>query len=93
MIFLANNGMVQPSEVRERLHEFNHNRLVYMLGYVATPEHLDFVSFESTDDVENERIDILELLDEIDAENTKEYERERSQLSMQQVNSAVRYAR
>lgn len=75
--FLRTHGMRRPSVMRSMGALFDKNALNHFLRYVCVLEVLDCsVEFESTEDVQQERISILQLLLEMDPESADSYSNE-----------------
>lgn len=80
--FLDINGCRRPSELLPRITEFGRQRLVFFLRHIALPEILDHsVVYESTHDLEEERITICQQFRVLDPDNETEYAREISRLT------------
>ena len=57
--------------------KYNRKMLIYFLRYVCNPKVMDIsIPFKSTQERDQERVGICNLLSEIDASNVKEYEEE-----------------
>lgn len=82
--FLAALNIQKPSEIAELL-TINHSKaLVCFLSDVCQLDVLDYLSvFVSSEELENERIDICRVLGTIDSENKKKYDNEISGLTRQ----------
>ena len=85
--FLRVNGMKRPSDLRARVTDFNRFQLVYYLRYVCVPQVMEIsISFENSQQVEDERLMVCALLIEVDAANMAiEYEAEIREITKKQV--------
>jgi hypothetical protein len=84
--FLLANGMTRPSDLRSRITDFNRAQLVYYLRYVCVPQVMEIsISFESSHEVEDERLTVCGLLMEIDPANANAYEAEIREITKKQV--------
>jgi hypothetical protein len=84
--FLIVNGMKRPSDLRSRVGDFNRPQLVYYLRYVCVPQVMEIsISFENSQQVEDERLLVCTLLIEVDAANANEYEAEIREITKKQV--------
>jgi hypothetical protein len=80
--FLAARALRRPSELASQVLAAERDRLVFFLRYVCIPEVLDHsVTYESTQDLEQERIAICQQLRELDPLNETVYAREISRLT------------
>lgn len=62
---------------RMDIFKYNKEMLIYFLHYVCNPKVMDIsIPFKSTQERDQERVGICNLLSEIDASNVKEYEEE-----------------
>lgn len=92
--FLRMNGAKKPSELFERVDEFGKARFKFFLKYICKKEVLDsmYTSFDTDEEVENERIDICRYLQVNDKENSSEYIEEISQiLQYRKICQGVKY--
>jgi len=65
------------SELEGIIENCQNSRWIYFLRYVCVPEILDSsIVYESSDDLENERTKICQLLLKLDSNNTEEYSSE-----------------
>jgi hypothetical protein len=75
--FLKFQGVQRPSQLKTKAQAFDPAALMYFLRLVCVPEVLDSsVEFQSTEDVQQERIAVLQFLREVDAEHADEYSNE-----------------
>lgn len=75
--FLRHHKLRRPSELKMAVQTFGLPALVYFLRFVCVPEVLDCsVEFESTEDVQQERIAVLQLLREFDPDRADDYSNE-----------------
>jgi len=75
--FLAAHKLRRPSLLKSTGTQFSPSALVYFLRFICVPEVLDSsVEFEGTEDVQQERIAILQYLREIDPANADDYSNE-----------------
>jgi hypothetical protein len=76
--FLNARGMDKPSEVLCHSDQFPRNHLVYFLRHVCVPEVLcnSPTAFESTHQLENERITICQALLDLDPTDAETYSKE-----------------
>ena len=80
--FLFEWDIVKPSELVHLIDNFNRDKLIYFLKNVCTTEVMDSsYIFENSLELEKERISILQLLIEIDHENTSIYSDEISKIT------------
>lgn len=80
--FLAGHSVNRPSELRQLADEFPRQQLVYLLRNVCIPDILDWsLVFSSPEDLDHERIAILDWLEELDPDRTVAYEEERTQVT------------
>lgn len=78
---LAAAGVDNASALRGLADHFERASLIYFLRFVAVPEVVDSsIYVASTDELESERISVLQLLQELDPEQMDEYSREISSL-------------
>jgi hypothetical protein len=83
---LIAHGVDRPSELEPIVTKFDEQRIVYLLRHVCVPPYLDSsVTYESTEDLENERIFICRLLSRIDSPNASAYSEEVSQLAKRAI--------
>jgi hypothetical protein len=88
--FLSEVGLQRPSALRERLSEFSIERIRFFLRYICVPEVMDSsIAYATTEELENERINICQLLREIDSSNEDTYAEE---ISLLQKRAALRGA-
>lgn len=91
--FLRNNGINKPSELFGK-EKFGDNKLIFFLKKVCIKEVLDsmYDTFDTDDDVENERIDICKYLQVFDKKNASNYIEEISRiLQNRKVRQGVKY--
>ncbi len=75
--FLIANGLDRPSQLDALVGNFDRTQLAFYLRYLCVPEIMQVSSaFQSTRELQEERIAVLRLLVEIDADNSKVYEDE-----------------
>lgn len=91
--FLIANGLERPSQLRQLSSKFEPALLVFYLRHICVPEVMQVSSeFQSTRELQDERIAVLRLLVELDQDNAKTYEdelRERARSLL--VHSGVRH--
>ena len=88
--FLSEVGLSRPSDLQDRLSDFNSDRIRFFLRYICIPEVMDSsINYATTEDLEDERIKICQLLREIDAINEDIYAEE---ISLLQKRAALRGA-
>lgn len=88
--FLSEVGIDRPSDLREHLSTFNSDRLRFFLRYICVPEVMDSsITYATTEELENERIKICQLLREIDPSNEDTFANE---ISLLQKRAALRGA-
>ena len=76
-LFLKEQGCIKPSELNTILEEFNKEKMVYFLKSVCSPETLQLSRyFNSSYDVNEERIKICQILAEFDSINSAIYNEE-----------------
>jgi hypothetical protein len=74
----------KPSDILRYSDNIENKLLVYFLYNVCQLDVLDYLSyFDSTEDLENERINICQILRSIDIENNKRYDLEISAITQQ----------
>lgn len=75
--FLNGQGFARPSHIRSQVECFDLERLKYFLRYVCVVSVMDTsIEFDSSEDIENERIAICQMLTELDPENAAFYSEE-----------------
>ncbi|QDT44622.1 hypothetical protein Pan241w_47350 [Gimesia alba] len=75
--FLSDKGASRPSELLSQCEEYSQSWFVYFLRYVCVTEILDSsIAYESSDDLEEERIKLCQHLLRIDSSNAEEYSNE-----------------
>ena len=75
--FLANIGILYPSEIADRLADFEIPALVAFLDRVCTVQTLRLsTDYETDDDVADERLKICALLAQINSEDSERYEQD-----------------
>ena len=75
--FLIANGLDRPSQLNRAVDSHDRTLLSYYLRHLCVPEIMQVSSeFQSTRELQEERIAVLRLLVEIDPENVKLYEDE-----------------
>jgi len=88
--FLAEIGLSRPSDLRERLSAFKPDRLRFFLRYICVPEVMDSsIAYATTEELENERIKVCQLLRQVDPANEDSYANE---ISLLQRRAALRGA-
>ncbi len=90
--FLINNNLSKPSEIRSRMDQFETIKLIYFLRYVCIPQIMDSsIVFSNTEDIENERIAVCQLLGVLDPDNGKIYSEEITRIIQNQmINKEIR---
>lgn len=82
VLFLSAHGAERPSELRTSESVFPPRQLLYLLRFVCVPDVLDWsLEFTSPEDLDHERIAILDWLESIDPESGPVYEEERAQIT------------
>ena len=92
--FLITHDMLKPSDLRGRISEFQLPQLVYYLRELCVPSimHLS-TAFETSRELEDERLAICSLLAQIDETNAKLYETEAREITRTQtIRTGVRHA-
>lgn len=76
--FLLSNGMSRPSELADRLEDFDREKLIYYLRYICVEANMDTSSaFEGgSSEVTSERLSVCKLLESIDPKNASVYQEE-----------------
>lgn len=75
--FLNAQNFARPSQIRSHEARFQIESLKYFLRYVCVTSVMDTsTAFDSSDDIENERIAVCQMLTELDPENTAIYSEE-----------------
>jgi hypothetical protein len=75
--FLISHNIDRPSGLEPILKHFDLSSLVYFLRYVCTGPVMDnSISFESSEEVAQERVNVCRLLLKLDSENTEIYQSE-----------------
>lgn len=75
--FLIAHGLSRPSQLRLRIEEFDRAKLIYFLRYVCVQSVMDTsIHFDSSRDVEEERLAVCQVLADIDQENVESYQSE-----------------
>jgi hypothetical protein len=75
--FLTAHGIQRPSQLKDRVHEFDHNLLVYYLQFICIPEVMQIsTAFSSSRELDEERVAVCAILAQIDVENLEEHETE-----------------
>jgi len=68
--FLIENGLRMPSEIIPLIDSFDRPKLIYFLKNICIPKVMDSSEFfESTEEVEQERIKVCQILRDIDSDN------------------------
>lgn len=89
-LFLSSNGYSKPSELLNSAHLFNKQKITYFLSIVCTTEILQLSKYyESTYDVNEERIKICQFLANFDIENIYIYNTEIALLTQKNSISKV----
>ncbi len=84
--FLLTHGLDRPSQLRSVLAEFDPQLLIYYLRYVCVPEVMQIsTAFQSSREVEDERLAVCSLLSEIDKTEASEYENEIREITRKQI--------
>lgn len=74
-IFLINSKILRPSRLKDTIQIPSINKFVYFLRYCCLPEALHSITtYDSTTDLLEERINILNWLIELDPKNIDEYQ-------------------
>lgn len=82
--YLAALEISKPSELLPLVHNFRTDILTYFLSTVCQIDVLDYLAvFSGTDELENERISICQMLRNIDSENKKKHDEEISAITQQ----------
>lgn len=91
--FLIAGGLARPSQLDTVVGSHDRGLLSYYLRYLCVPEIMQVSSeFQSTRELQEERIAVLRLLIEIDPENVKAYEDELREVTRSLlVHSGVRH--
>ena len=80
--FLSSAGVDRPSKLPPDAESTDHRKLIFFLRHICIPEVLDFsVAYESSAELENERIAICQWLLNLDPKNAEVYSREISDLT------------
>lgn len=80
--FLFANNIRRPSEIADKGQEFPRDQLVYFLRNIAVPPVMDIsLEFESSRQVDEERVRVCALLTELDPQHRGEYEEEVFQIT------------
>lgn len=89
--FLNNLGIEKPTEITDFDH-YDNEALVYFFRYVCKSEIMHYsLAFESSDDIENERIAICRTLLALDPNNEIEYYQEIAEITQQSsIRNAIR---
>ncbi|MDX2172975.1 MAG: hypothetical protein SFY56_07645 [Bacteroidota bacterium] len=85
--FLLRNGMTKPSELKDKLDEFDLEKVIYYLKHICVEANMDTsTSFEGgSKEVLAERLAVCRILLEIDPENVEEYKLEINKLVQKQL--------
>jgi hypothetical protein len=83
---LAARGVATPHELANEVSSDDKDLLTYYLRYLAVPEVMEsFTVFESTQDLEEERVRVLSILISIDSANADAYEAEAKDITRAQA--------
>ncbi|WP_319405148.1 hypothetical protein [uncultured Desulfosarcina sp.] len=75
--FLISQGFEKPSELINRLDEYDHSKLIYFLKEICIEIVMDNSEFfDHSDEVPEERINVCSQLIDLDSENSHEYQLE-----------------
>jgi hypothetical protein len=84
--FLTANGLNRPSDLRSCLAKYDRRQVVYYLRYICVPEVMEIsISFDTSQQVEDERLLVCRLLIEADPENANDYESEIREITKKQL--------
>lgn len=85
--FLLRNGMTKPSELKEKLNEFDLDKVIYYLKHICIEANMDTsTSFEGgSKEVLAERLAVCKILLEIDPANAEEHKLEINKLVQKQL--------
>ena len=85
--FLTRNGMIRPSDLKDRFSDFELSKLVYYLKYICVEAIMDTSdAFEGgSKDIVDERLLVCKMLLEIDPLNSDEYQKEIYELVRRQI--------
>lgn len=89
--YVESIGINRPMEILIK-HDIEQEKIIYFLREICTIEILHHsLNFEGTDDIENERIDILKYLIGVDSEHETEYIEEITEISQRsKIRKAIR---
>jgi hypothetical protein len=80
--FLVSNSVTRPSELFSCISKFPRDLMTFFLRHVCVPEIMDSsIDYESTDDLEGERIRICQVLLTLDPQHGELYSEEISRLT------------
>lgn len=84
--FLFSNDYEKPSQIDWENSKFSLEKLSYFFKFICIESVMDYSpSFESTEEVEQERILICQKMREIDPENSKTYAEEIREITQKQI--------
>lgn len=80
--FMASKGLKKPSELRKNLNDYDFESILYFFKNICVPEIIDSsIYFDDIEEIENERVNICQILSEIDPEKKDSYLAEISSIS------------
>ena len=90
--FLLSNGYERPSDIGEDIDLFSKEKLIYFYKHICVDSVMDYsTSFNSTEEIQTERILICQKLREIDPNNALIYSEEIKEITQKQIiNSSLR---
>lgn len=84
--FLNFHEFEKPSEIQKEIRNFDKSKLIYFLKNVCTVHVLEnFITFDSSKDIESERLVICQLLMQLDPPNSDKYSREIKEITQKQM--------
>ncbi|WP_116787019.1 hypothetical protein [Flavobacterium psychrotrophum] len=84
--FMCNQDLKLPRELEKNKQDFKSEQLIYFLRYICRQEVYDSSpSFESQDELDNERVEVCRLLSEIDRNNFEDYINEIAEINRNQL--------
>ncbi|MDP3663927.1 MAG: hypothetical protein U1D41_01740 [Nitrosomonas sp.] len=74
---LAHEGIIRPNEFSAHISKYNRERLIYFLRYICIPRIFDdTITFNTVEEIDNERIAVCQLLLQLDPTNLLAYQAE-----------------
>jgi len=84
--FLLAHGLEKPSQLRTQSQNFDQSMLLYYLRLICVPEVMqDSTAFDSSRELDEERLAVCAILADIDPDNLEEYEQEIRDITRQLV--------